>query len=230
MPRKSFPKQSALAQTAEEYANNSTVHGLGYTFDRSLFKVDHALWVLVCLTFAVLAVHLTYQSYDNWQQDQVVITLKNTAKPVNEIPFPAVTICSTGLHMDIVEKILGENFLNWRNDSTGNITEDMAEYMADIFQIPNKTINILDILDTMVDSNVEASVAANSVRENVAACAENTAEQTKTKRKKRAASSENICCPRMVISSATISGSSSFASQTLGIYSKQPELNDLGKL
>ena len=110
MPRKSFPKHSALAETAEDYANNSTVHGLCYTFDRSLFKVDRALWVLVCLTFAVLAVHLTYQSYDNWQQNQVVITLKNTAKPVNEISFPAVTICSTGLHMDIVEKILGETF------------------------------------------------------------------------------------------------------------------------
>ena len=127
MPRKSFRNQSALAQTAEDYANNSTVHGLGYTFDRSLFKVDQALWVLVCLTFAVLAVHLTYQSYDNWQQDQVVITLKNTAKPVNEIPFTAVTICSTGLHMDIVKKILVENFLKWQNDSTENITEDMAE-------------------------------------------------------------------------------------------------------
>ena len=101
--------------------------------------------------------------------------------------------------------------------------------MADIFQIQNKTINILDILDTMVASNVEASVAANQ-RENVAACAEKTAEQTETKQRKRGASSENICCPRMVISSATISGSSSFASQTLGIYSKQPELNDVGKL
>ena len=131
--------------------------------------------------------------------------------------------------MDIVEKILGENFQNWRNDLTGNITEDMAKYMAEIFQIPNKTMNILDILDTMVASNVEASVAANSVRENEAACSEKSTQKTKLKRKKRGSSSENICCPRMVISSATISGSSSFASQTLGIYSKQPELNDLGK-
>ena len=33
-------------------------------------------------------------------------------------------------------------------------------------------MNILDILDTMVASNVEASVAANGVRDNVIACAD----------------------------------------------------------
>ena len=33
-------------------------------------------------------------------------------------------------------------------------------------------VNILDILDTMVASNVEASVAANGVRDNVIACAD----------------------------------------------------------
>ena len=35
-----------------------------------------------------------------------------------------------------------------------------------------KQVNILDILDTMVASNVEASVAANGVRDNVIACAD----------------------------------------------------------
>ena len=35
-----------------------------------------------------------------------------------------------------------------------------------------KQVNILDILNTMVASNVEASVAANGVRDNVIACAD----------------------------------------------------------
>ena len=35
-----------------------------------------------------------------------------------------------------------------------------------------KQVNILDILDTMVASNVEASVAANGIRDNVIACAD----------------------------------------------------------
>ena len=131
--------------------------------------------------------------------------------------------------MDNVENVLGENFQKWRNGSTGNITEDMAKYMAEFFQIPDKATNILDILDTMVASNLEASVAANSVRENVAACSEETIEQTRTKRQKREATSENLCCPRMIISSAPISEADSFAKQSLGIYKMEPEVNALGK-
>ena len=111
--------------------------------------------------------------------------------------------------MDIVEKVLGENFLEWQNDSTGNITDDMAKYMAEIFQIQNKTINILDILDTMVASNVKASVAANSVSENVAACSEESVERTKAKYRKHRAASENLWWPRIIISSAEISKSES---------------------
>ena len=30
----------------------------------------------------------------------MVTTLKNTAKPVTDLPFPAITICASGLHMD----------------------------------------------------------------------------------------------------------------------------------
>ena len=38
------------------------------------------------------------------------------------------------------------------------------------YQIFHMQVNILDILDTMVASDVETSVAANGVRENVLAC------------------------------------------------------------
>ena len=56
--------------------------------------------------------------------------------------------------------------------------EDMKEYMQKTFQIKleeasmsgTKPVNILEILDTMIVPNVEASVAANGVRENALAC------------------------------------------------------------
>ena len=58
--------------------------------------------------------------------------------------------------------------------------EDMKEYMQKTFQIKleeasmsgTKPVNILDILDTMIAPNVEASVAANGVRDNILACQE----------------------------------------------------------
>ena len=171
---KYFSKHSALGQTVRDYANRSTVHGLGYILDKDLGRGDRVLWIIICLCFASLAVHLTNQAYNNWQDNQVVITLKNTAKPVNQIKFPAVTICSSGLHMDLVETVITDSFLKWHNSSTEPTQANMAEYMAEYFNIRDKTGNIMDILDTMVATSVEASVAANSVRDNIIACREDT--------------------------------------------------------
>ena len=108
-------------------------------------------------------------------------TLKDTAKPVTDLPFPAVTICASGLHMDNVERKLRENFSKWRLKNNRNkenreaVEKDIKDYMYQTFQIKPedsnaKPMNILDILDTMIAPNVEASVAANGVRENVLAC------------------------------------------------------------
>ena len=123
---------------------------------------------------------------------QVVTILKNTNKLVTDVPFPALTLCSSGLHMNNVEKKLIEDFENWRVEKNRSETKkdaiykDTEEFMLTRFQIkPNKgensareqTISILDILDTMIAPNVDAAVAANSVRENVIACQRSTQER-----------------------------------------------------
>ena len=90
--------------------------------------------------------------------------MKNTAKPVTEVSFPAVTICASGFHMNTVEEKIQLNFQKWRieNNRTSNdtteIRKDTEEYMMTTFQIEppkddSEPANILDILDTMVASN-----------------------------------------------------------------------------
>ena len=113
--------------------------------------------------------------------------LKDTAKLVTEVPFPALTICSSGLHMSNVEKKLMKDFDDWRSKKNRNgttkeaIYKDTEEFMEARFQIKQKPgknstreqpVSILDILDTMIAPDVDASVAANSVRENVLACSQ----------------------------------------------------------
>ena len=75
--------------------------------------------------------------------------------------------------MDNVQRKLKDNFLRWRVENQKNLNtmeamkEDMREYMQKTFQIKleetsmseTKPVNILDILDTMIVPNVEASVA-----------------------------------------------------------------------
>ena len=64
-------KKTALTQTTEEYANRSSIHGIGYTFDRELNIVDRLLWLLVVLAFLGIAAALTWDLWSQWQNEQV---------------------------------------------------------------------------------------------------------------------------------------------------------------
>ena len=113
---------------------------------------------------------------------QVVTILKNTTKLVTAVPFPALTVCGSGIHMNNVEKRLTKDFNTWRIGNDKNETneeavkKDMEEFMQTRFQIkPSKTepeelVNILDILNMMIAPDVDVSVAASSIIENAAAC------------------------------------------------------------
>ena len=109
---------------------------------------------------------------------QVVTVLKDTTKLVTEVPFPALTFCGSGLHMNDVEKKWVQDFREWRaqykktNTSREAVEKDMKEFMEKRFQIKSsdQPINILDILDMMMAPDVDASIAANGVRENEIAC------------------------------------------------------------
>ena len=88
--------------------------------------------------------------------------------------------------MGNVEKKLVQDFKNWRKERDRNLTtkdvieKDFADFMHTRFQItPSQNANeepmsILDILDMMIAPDVDASLAANSVRENVFACKSST--------------------------------------------------------
>ena len=84
--------------------------------------------------------------------------------------------------MSHVEKKLMKDFKDWRAETKRNgtinktIKKDLEEFMETRFQIkPSQTegeqpLTILDILDMMIAPDVDASVAANSVRHNAIAC------------------------------------------------------------
>ena len=65
-------KKTALVQTTEEYASRSSIHGIGYIFDRELNIVDRFLWLFVVLAFAGVAAALTWNFWSQWRNEQVI--------------------------------------------------------------------------------------------------------------------------------------------------------------
>ena len=74
-------KKSALAQTTEEYASRSSIHGIGYIFDRELNIVDRLLWLLVVLAFLGIAAAISWDFWSQWRDEQV------RKKPLNAIEY-----------------------------------------------------------------------------------------------------------------------------------------------
>ena len=66
-------RSSKLAHTVEEYANHTTIHGISYIFDKELSLAGRSLWALLVLGFWGLACALTWNSWIQWQQNQVQI-------------------------------------------------------------------------------------------------------------------------------------------------------------
>ena len=163
-------------------------------FDRELGILDRLLWLLVVVAFLTVAAAITKNFWSQWrneqakdltfwkmiQPSQVVTILNNTTKLVEDVPFPALTLCGSGIHMSNVEKKLVQDIIEWRaekkkdNTTKEALNEDLKEFMKERFQIEqvktNGVVNILDILDMMISPDPDASVAVNSVRENVVAC------------------------------------------------------------
>ena len=73
-----IPKKSALTQTAEDYASQSSIHGIGYVFDRDLNIVDRFLWLFLVLAFSGVAAALTWNFWTQWRNEQVGIGQKRS--------------------------------------------------------------------------------------------------------------------------------------------------------
>ena len=175
--------KSIFSKNIEDFASRSTVHGVSYIFDRTVSPFDRFLWLIIFLGSASFAIFLIYSSYTDWQDNQVITSLKTVAKPVADLNFPAVTICAAGQHMGNVEKVIFYNFKQWEQSQPilavqKTLEEKFEDYMEETFQIRERGLSILDILNTMISPSNEAT-GANAIRQNELACS------AKNKRQKR---------------------------------------------
>ena len=87
-------KKKSLSQTAEDFANRTSIHGISYVFDREIGFVDRILWLVVVfrqsgqsesnlthptfrlvvvLAFLGLATLLSSNIWAQWREEQVDI-------------------------------------------------------------------------------------------------------------------------------------------------------------
>ena len=166
---KQKPK-SAIIGTLRSYTSNATVHGLSYIGDLTLPVVDRLVWLVVVVVFGSCAAYLSHGVFKEWQSNKVVTTLRETELPITELDFPAITICSEGLDMEAVEKVIENDFEEWKKENKANRAkrdvdeeEEVKNFLENIYGIKGDA-SISDIIMGMVADNPDTSFASNGIR------------------------------------------------------------------
>ena len=101
-----FPITNLVLQNTKEYASSSTIHGFAYIFDHRHSTSARCLWTIaVVLAFTLTAWQMT-SLYTQWKNDPVITTLDTVALRIEDIEFPAVTICPQGSVQGILDNVL----------------------------------------------------------------------------------------------------------------------------
>ena len=173
-------KSRPVSKTLREYSEASTVHGISYVFSTSLPLLDRLLWTLLTFVSLALAAYWSLTAYNNWQANLVTTTLKDAAKPVTRLPFPAVTICTSGLDMEAVKDQLMEDFNDWKKNEKKETDVDrekdvdlLEEFMRLKFEISDTSaMNIFDILKALHSPDPKKTRSSLSVLQSAIACAD----------------------------------------------------------
>ena len=110
-PRRTRNKSSRknAVETFKEFAESTTIHGFAYMADKK-HSPWRPGWVIVVLTAVVFATYQVVTLYTDWQNEPVITTLETMVQPIQEIKFPAVTVCPQGSRQEILDSVLYRQF------------------------------------------------------------------------------------------------------------------------
>ena len=58
------------------------------------------------MLYFICSIHSTIQTWNEWQDNPTITTINTTAYPIQNIEFPAITICSQGTAKDLMDKVI----------------------------------------------------------------------------------------------------------------------------
>ncbi|XP_039295956.1 pickpocket protein 28-like isoform X2 [Nilaparvata lugens] len=92
MPRN---RRTFIKRHIDEYCENSSLAGVKYVVakDRSVF--ERAWWMIAITCSFLLSLYLIRGLWVKWNDSPVIVSFAEKSTSVWEIPFPAVTICSS---------------------------------------------------------------------------------------------------------------------------------------
>ena len=113
-----------------QYSGNSTAHGISYIFEKGQSVLERILWLFAVSIAITVAIYFSIIAYVNWKDQPVITSLFTTSLSIEEIPFPAITICGQGLIKQVVQSAIFQQFsqhLENEGKTMENLTLDQKD-------------------------------------------------------------------------------------------------------
>ncbi|XP_071439038.1 pickpocket protein 28-like [Hetaerina americana] len=86
--------QGKVKTSARDYFTHSSLHGLKYIAEKGRHPVERLFWALAFLGGLGLSGFFIAATWQRWNESPVLVSLDTLAAVLQEIPFPAVTVCN----------------------------------------------------------------------------------------------------------------------------------------
>ena len=91
---KKFSWKAEAKKNLVDYFSETTVHGFRYIVEgRNI--LERLVWLFFVVFGFGYSSYVIWQALDYWQTHPVETTIDQVGVPVQELPFPAITICDT---------------------------------------------------------------------------------------------------------------------------------------
>ena len=111
--RKERTTKNDVLRISRDYSSASSIHGIPYLGNNGHSTCGRVFWMLtVCIALVCTLVQVII-IWHQWIDDPVVTTLDTISLPVEQIDFPAVTLCPQGSTEDIIDNVFYHQFEEW---------------------------------------------------------------------------------------------------------------------
>ena len=131
-PEKQKSVRKKTVETATEFSEATSIHGFAYISNDRNSGVERLFWIIMVILAISFTTYQVVVLYNEWQDEPVISTLETVAEPIENIEFPAVTICPQGSRQEIIDSVLFRQLKEYIVRKKGKSSSLSPEQMVEL--------------------------------------------------------------------------------------------------
>ena len=130
-PHKRKSARKKTLETTTEFCDATSIHGFAYISHERNSTIDRIFWSVVVILALSFTAYQVIVLYLEWQDEPVITILETVAQPIEEIDFPAVTICPQGSRQEIIDSVLFRQLREYIRTKEGDDSDLAPDLMME---------------------------------------------------------------------------------------------------